>query len=126
MHLGLIGLLSLLVNKPGIATPLVLGLAAARRALNSSTTGSTSGDAISTKAGSPVTPSGSHVHKMGGGYHPTERLGIDEFLDLLGQWTGQRGKIGLGQEGLQLAHGIHIVRGAHRDARPLALMCGMP
>jgi len=37
----------------------------------------------STKAGSPVTPSGSHVHKMGGGYHPTERLGVDEFLDLL-------------------------------------------
>ena len=73
----------------------------------------------STKADSPVTPSGSHVHKMGGGYHPTERLGVDEFLDLLGQRTGQRGKIGLGQEGLQLAQGIHSIRGARRDAQRL-------
>jgi hypothetical protein len=37
VHLGLIRFLSILVNKPRIATALVLGLAAARRALNSST-----------------------------------------------------------------------------------------
>src|SRR5271166_1780966 len=51
----------------------------------------------------------SDVHQMGGGFHATECLGVDEFLGLLGEGTSESDEIGLGQEGLELGHGIHRI-----------------
>jgi hypothetical protein len=62
-------------------------------------------------------PSASHVDEMGRGLHPTECLGVDESLGLLGQRTGEGDKIGLGQEGLELTHGVHRVRYAATGGR---------
>jgi hypothetical protein len=60
-------------------------------------------------------PPASHVDEIGGGLHATERLGVDEPLGLLGQRTGQRNNISFGQQGLELAHGMHrICRAATR------------
>jgi hypothetical protein len=71
----------------------------------------------STSAASSDDPSASNIDEIGGGFHPGERFGVDEFLGLLSQRTGQGHKIGLGQDGLELAHRVHRIRRAAAGGR---------
>jgi len=52
------------------------------------------------------------VDEMGRGAHPAEGLGIDQVLGLLGQRTGERDEICLGQERVELVHSVHCIRRA--------------
>src|SRR5690242_755884 len=54
---------------------------------------------------------------MSGALHPAERTRIDQVFRLLRQRAGQSNKVGLGQQGLELIHPVHCIRGSSARLR---------
>ena len=55
-------------------------------------------------------PPARDVHQLGGRFHPAECRGVDQVLGFGGERTGEDHEIGLGQERVELVHGVHRIR----------------